>query len=183
MKTSREASAVDYLRVRSVTAWHAAPSFTWLQALYTALRWAVTGDTDCWFWSHFHRLGPCVSNCGQLADTIPAGLGQAPLAEHHYAEYLNPLAHIHADYQQIIEAVAGIGACPFVLRMEVSNGSLAGGLLEVTGCGFIHMMARGGHDDLRRGLRPSTQDCLLCEDRRALLSSAEFGQQTGTCYV
>ena len=29
------------------------------------------------------------------SDTDPAGLGQALVAEHHYAEYLNPLAHIH----------------------------------------------------------------------------------------
>lgn len=36
-------------------------------------------------------LGLCICGC--------------PLAEHHFAEYLNPLAHIHADYQSIIQAV------------------------------------------------------------------------------
>ena len=56
----------------------------------TALTWAIAGDTDCWFWSHFHRRRPCCGR-GHSTNTYPAGLGLAPLAEHHYAEYFNPL--------------------------------------------------------------------------------------------
>ena len=118
MKSSRESAAIEYLRERTAIAWSAAPNFVWLHALtllhprlcgpiprYAVLRWAVTGDTDCWFWSHFHRLGPCICGCGIAADTYPAGLGQAPVAERHYAEYINPHAHLHPDYEQILDSV------------------------------------------------------------------------------
>ena len=49
---------------------------------YALLRWAIGGESDCWFWRHFHKLGPCICGCGRLADTYPYGLSQAPLAEH-----------------------------------------------------------------------------------------------------
>ena len=106
MKANRETQAIEYLRTRTLTTWSAAPSFSWMQALtnlhprlcgaiprYALLRWAIGGESDCWFWRHFHKLGPCICGCGRLADTYPYGLAQAPLAEHHYAEYLNPPAH------------------------------------------------------------------------------------------
>ena len=57
---------------------NATPKTLWSDPEITALRWAITGDTDGWFWSHFHRIGPCVCGCGRLADTYPGGLGQAP---------------------------------------------------------------------------------------------------------
>ena len=60
---------------------------------YAVLRWAIGGESDCAFWKRFHKLGPCVCGCGKLADTYPQGLTQAPLAEHHLAEYINPPAH------------------------------------------------------------------------------------------
>ena len=50
------------------------------------------------------QLGPCICGCERLADTYPYGLAQAPLAEHHYAEYLNPPAHIHPEYDTIAQA-------------------------------------------------------------------------------
>ena len=71
---------------------------------YAVLRWTIGGESDCWFWRRFHKLGPCICGCGRLADTYPFGLAQAPLAEHHYAEYLNPPAHTHADYDTIAQA-------------------------------------------------------------------------------
>ena len=120
MKISREEAAMEYLRERTATSWSAAPSYIWLQALtklhprlcgaiprYAALRWAVSGETDTWFWSHFHRLGPRICGCGLPGDTYPGGLHQAPLAEHHYAELSNPIAHFHADYEEVLHATVG----------------------------------------------------------------------------
>ena len=96
--------------------WNAAPSYTWLQALtnlhprlcgaiprYALLRWSIGGESDCAFWTRFHKLGRCVCGCGRLADTYPQGLTQAPLAEHHMAEYQNPAAHLHPDYDIIAQ--------------------------------------------------------------------------------
>ena len=118
MKASRETHAMEYLRTRTLTTWSAAPTYTWMQALtnlhprpcgpiprYALLRWTIGGESDCWFWRHFHKLGPCICGCGRLADTYPYGLAQAPLAEHHYAEYLNPAAHIHPDYNSVAQVV------------------------------------------------------------------------------
>ena len=117
MKANRETQAIEYLRARTLTTWSAAPSFHWMQALtnlhprlcgaiprYAVLCWTVGGESDCWFWRHFHKLGPCICGRGRLADTYPYGLAQAPLAERHYAEYLNPPAHTNADYDTVVQA-------------------------------------------------------------------------------
>ena len=114
MKASREANANEHLRTRTATTWSSAPSFLWLQALtnlhprlcgaiprYALLRWAIGGESDCAFWKRFHKLGYCVCGCGKLADTYPQGRTQAPLAEHHFAKYINPRAHLHPDYDII----------------------------------------------------------------------------------
>ena len=114
MKTSRENNAMEHLRSRTTTTWNAAPSYMWLQALtnlhprlcraiprYALLRWSIGGESDCAFWTRFHKLGRCVCGCGRLADTYPQGLTQAPLAEHHMAEYQNPAAH--PDYDTIAQ--------------------------------------------------------------------------------
>ena len=116
MKASREANAIEHLRTRTTTTWSSAPSFLWLQALtnlhprlcgaiprYALLRWAIGGESDGAFWKRFHKLGYCVCGCGKIADTYPQGLAQAPLAEHHYAEYINPPAHIHPEYDFIAQ--------------------------------------------------------------------------------
>ena len=116
MKASRETHAMEYLRTRTLTTWSAAPTYTWMQALtnlhprlcgpiprYALLRWTIGGESDCWFWRHFHKLGPCICGCGRLADTYPYGLAQASLAEHRYAEY--PAAHIHPDYDSVAQVV------------------------------------------------------------------------------
>ena len=116
MKTSRENNAMEHLRSRTTTTWNAAPSYTWLQALtnlhprlcgaiprYALLRWSIGHESDCAFWNRFHKLGRCVCGCGRLADTYPQGLTQAPLAEHHMAEYQNPAAHLHPDYDIIAQ--------------------------------------------------------------------------------
>ena len=47
---------------------------------YAVLRWTIGGESDCCFWRHFHKLGPCICGCGRLADTYPYGLAQAHLA-------------------------------------------------------------------------------------------------------
>ena len=116
MKASRENNAMEHLRSRTTTTWSAAPSYTWLQPLtnlhpwlcgaiprYALLRWSIGGESDCAFWNRFHKLGHCVCGCGRLADTYPQGLTQAPLAEHHLAEYQNPAAHLHPDYDTIAQ--------------------------------------------------------------------------------
>ena len=64
---------------------------------YALFRWAFGRESDCAFWKHFHKLGPCVCGCGRHADSHPQGLTQALLAEHHLAEYHNPPAHLHPD--------------------------------------------------------------------------------------
>ena len=116
MKASREANAIQHLRMRTATTWSSAPSFPWLQALtnlhprlcgaiprYALLRWATGGESDCAFWKRFHKLGHCACGCGYLADTYPLGLTQAPLAEHHIAEYINLPAHLHPEYDLIAQ--------------------------------------------------------------------------------
>ena len=86
MKTSRENKAMEHLRSRTTTTWNAAPSYMLLQALtnlhprlcgaiprYALLCWSIGGESDCAFWTRFHKLGRCVCGCGRLASRTPHG--------------------------------------------------------------------------------------------------------------
>ena len=83
MKTSRENNAMEHLRSRTTTTWLPPPTCG-LQALtnlrpqlcgaiprHALLRWSMGSESDCAFWTRFHKLGRCVCDCGRLADTYP----------------------------------------------------------------------------------------------------------------